>query len=65
MLAITLILALLSVYYESHIGSYMRKRMPVYFVWMYVAVRVYIDKVRYRLAHAGEEVRHLQAGGGH
>ncbi|MNK93345.1 hypothetical protein D3C87_1135020 [compost metagenome] len=65
LLAITLILALLSVYYESHIGSYMRKRMPVYFVWMYVAVRVYIDKVRYRLAHAGEEVRHLQAGGGH
>jgi|GEM_PF-3870982 hypothetical protein len=52
LLVITCILALLSVYYESHVGSYMRKRMPVYFIWMYFAVMVFIDKTRFRLHHA-------------
>lgn len=35
-IVISIILALLSVYYESHVGSYMRKRLPLYAMWIFL-----------------------------
>ncbi len=35
-MVISIILALLSVYYESHVGSYMRKRLPLYAMWIFL-----------------------------
>lgn len=35
-IVISVILALLSVYYESHVGSYMRKRLPLYAMWIFL-----------------------------
>lgn len=36
-MVLSVILALLSVYYESHVGSYMRKRLPLYIMWVFLA----------------------------
>ncbi len=34
---LSLILGLLSVYFESHVGSYIRKRMPLYLMWIFLS----------------------------
>lgn len=43
---LSIILALLSVYYESHIGSYMRKRLPLYVMWNFLCFYFVINKVQ-------------------
>jgi len=43
---LSIILALLSVYYESHIGSYMRKRLPLYVIWNFLCFYFLIKKAQ-------------------